>query len=151
MQATLNGLALQQSRLAAIRHGTHTIYDDTYNANPASFKAAIDVLAAAPQALVIAGAMGELGAEEAALHRDVAAYAAESGISTFWSVGDGLAQAYGDGFPGTRHFADTAAAGAALAAYLADAPATVVLVKGSRSARMERVLAAAGIASGGGH
>ena len=151
MQATLNGLALQQSRLAAIRIGTHTIYDDTYNANPASFKAAIDVLAAAPQALVIAGAMGELGAEEAALHRDVAAYAAENGISAFWSVGDGLAQAYDDGFPGTRHFADTAAAGAALAAYLSDAPATVVLVKGSRSARMERVLAAAGIASGGGH
>ena len=147
MQATLTGLALHQSRLAAIRVGAHTIYDDTYNANPASFKAAIDVLAAAPQSLIIAGAMGELGAEEVALHHDVATYAATRGISVFWSVGDGLAQEYG----ADRHFADTASAGAALAAYLADAPATVILVKGSRSARMEGVLAAAGLTAAAGH
>ena len=147
MQATLTGLALHQSRLAAIRVGAHTIYDDTYNANPASFKAAIDVLAAAPQSLIIAGAMGELGAEEVALHHDVATYAATRGISAFWSVGDGLAQEYG----ADRHFADTASAGAALAAYLADAPATVILVKGSRSARMEGVLAAAGLSAAAGH
>ena len=133
MQATLTGLALH--------------YDDTYNANPASFKAAIDVLAAAPQSLIIAGAMGELGAEEVALHHDVATYAVTRGISAFWSVGDGLAQEYG----ADRHFADTASAGAALAAYLADAPATVILVKGSRSARMEGVLAAAGLTAAAGH
>ena len=147
MQATLNGLALHQSRLAAIRVGAHTLYDDTYNANPASFKAALDVLADAPRALVIAGAMGELGAEEIALHHEVAAYAATRGIHEFWSVGDGLAQEYG----ADRHFPDTASAGAALAAYLADAPATVVLVKGSRSARMEGVLAAAGLTTTAGH
>ena len=147
MQATLTGLALHQSRLAAIRVGDHTIYDDTYNANPASFKAAIDVLAAAPQSLIIAGAMGELGAEEVALHHDVATYAATRGISAFWSVGDGLAQEYG----ADRHFPDTASAGAALAAYLADAPATVILVKGSRSACMEGVLAAAGLTTTAGH
>ena len=144
----MNALAAcTAARLAAIRVGAHTIYDDTYNANPASFKAAIDVLAAAPQSLVIAGAMGELGAEEVALHHDVATYAATRGISAFWSVGDGLAQEYG----ADRHFADTASAGAALAAYLADAPATVVLVKGSRSARMEGVLAAAGLTAAAGH
>ena len=147
MQAALTGLALHQSRLAAIRVGDHTLYDDTYNANPASFKAAIDVLAAAPQSLIIAGAMGELGAEEVALHHDVATYAVTRGISAFWSVGDGLAQEYG----ADRHFPDTASAGAALAAYLADAPATVVLVKGSRSARMEGVLAAAGLTAAAGH
>ena len=147
MQATLNGLALHQSRLAAIRVGAHTLYDDTYNANPASFKAALDVLADAPRALVIAGAMGEWGAEEIALHHEVAAYAATRGIHEFWSVGDGLAQEYG----ADRHFPDTASAGAALAAYLADAPATVVLVKGSRSARMEGVLAAAGLTTTAGH
>ena len=147
MQATLNGLVLHQSRLAAIRVGDHTIYDDTYNANPASFKAAIDILAAAPHALVIAGAMGELGAEAVALHREVATYAATRGIREFWSVGDGLAQEYG----ADRHFADTASAGVALTAYLADAPATVVLVKGSRSARMEGVLAAAGLTTSAGH
>ncbi len=151
MQATLNGLALHQSRLAAIRVGAHTIYDDTYNANPASFKAAIDVLAAAPRALIIAGAMGELGAEEAALHRDVAAYAAACGIDNFWAVGTGLAEQYLAAFPAARPFLNTAAAGQALAAHLADAPATVVLVKGSRSARMEGVLAAAGITAPDGH
>ena len=107
----------------------------------------LDLPAAAPQSLIIAGAMGELGAEEVALHHDVATYAATRGISAFWSVGDGLAQEYG----ADRHFADTASAGAALAAYLADAPATVILVKGSRSARMEGVLAAAGLTAAAGH
>ena len=54
-------------------------------------------------------------------------------------------------FPAARPFLNTAAAGQALAAHLADAPATVVLVKGSRSARMEGVLAAAGITAPDGH
>ena len=166
IQAALHGLVLHQSRLAAYRVGPHTIYDDTYNANPASFKAGIDVIASAPHSLVIAGAMGELGERAAALHREVAAYAAEKAIGAFWAVGDGLAREYpatytaarqGDGDWGdddaisddsnARHYPDTAAAGLALKQLLANpaTPPTTVLVKGSRAAKMEGVLDAAAI------
>ncbi|MDO4642551.1 MAG: UDP-N-acetylmuramoyl-tripeptide--D-alanyl-D-alanine ligase [Cardiobacteriaceae bacterium] len=145
MQQTLGGLALYQSRLTAHHVGVHTVYDDTYNANPASFKAAIDVIAMAPRSVVIAGAMGELGEAADDLHHEVAAYAAEKDIDGFWVVGDGSAQSYLSAFPSARHFADVTTAGAALSQLLQDSTPTTVLVKGSRSAGMEGVLAAAGL------
>ena len=167
IQTALNGLVLHQSRLTAYRVGPHTVYDDTYNANPASFKAAIDVIAGAPHSLVIAGAMGELGERAAAMHREVAAYAAEKAIGGFWAVGGGLANEYpaiytaagqaggwddGDGggsgdAPAARNYPNTQTAGKALAALLADpaTPPTTILVKGSRAAKMEGVLDAAAI------
>ena len=167
IQTALNGLALHQSRMTAYRVGAHTVYDDTYNANPASFKAAIDVIAGAPHSLVIAGAMGELGERAAAMHREVAAYAAEKAIGGFWAVGGGLANEYpaiytaagqaggwddGDGggsgdAPAARNYPNTQTAGKALAALLADpaTPPTTILVKGSRAAKMEGVLDAAAI------
>lgn len=137
MLAALNGLDLQQSRLSAFRVGKHLIYDDTYNANPASFQAGIEVIAQADNPLVIAGAMGELGVDSAALHQAVVAFAKAKGIARFWSLN---APAYGG-----ENFTDLQALAEALQALLAqDAPLTV-LVKGSRSAQMERLFAAAGL------
>lgn len=135
MLKALNGLQLQQSRLSAFHYGQHLIYDDTYNANPASFYAGIDVIAQAPNALVIAGAMAELGEESERLHRSVAQYAQAKGIARFWSLN---APAYG-----AENFSSLDALASAFKQLLATETAMTVLVKGSRSAQMERLFVAA--------
>ena len=116
------------------------VVDDTYNANPDSMRAAIDVLAAqpAPRVLVI-GDMGEVGDEGPAFHREVGAYARERGIDALFALGDAsrdACTAYGDT---ARHFGDVGALVTALLAAGYGAQATV-LVKGSRYMKMERVV-----------
>ncbi|MBN3789665.1 UDP-N-acetylmuramoyl-tripeptide--D-alanyl-D-alanine ligase [Burkholderia sp. Ac-20353] len=117
-----------------------TVVDDTYNANPDSMRAAIDVLAAqpAPRVLVI-GDMGEVGDEGPAFHREVGAYARERGIDALFALGDASRDACVAYGAAARHFGDVAALVAALldAGYGAGA---TVLVKGSRYMKMERVV-----------
>jgi UDP-N-acetylmuramoyl-tripeptide--D-alanyl-D-alanine ligase len=116
-----------------------TLVDDTYNANPDSVRAAIDVLAAlaAPRWLVL-GDMGEVGDQGPAFHREVGAYAKERGIEFLWAAGAESANTAAP-FAGARAFADVDA----LIAALGEAPAAAsALVKGSRFMRMERVVAA---------
>ncbi len=139
--AALDGLVANRSRLTAIEFGTHLIYDDTYNANPASFRAAIDVIATAENSLVIAGKMSELGEESAALHREVGAYARRRGITRFWMLNT---PHYGAGFPQARHFERFQTLVETFARLLETKTPQTVLIKGSRSARMERVVAALG-------
>jgi UDP-N-acetylmuramoyl-tripeptide--D-alanyl-D-alanine ligase len=118
-----------------------TLVDDSYNANPDSVRAAIDLLAGlqAPRWLLL-GDMGEVGARGPEFHAEVGAYARERGIEHVWLAGEltrHAAQAYG---AGARHFDAVEALVAALAA---DAPACgAVLVKGSRFMKMERVVQA---------
>ena len=118
-----------------------TVIDDCYNANPGSVRAAIDLLAScAGRRTLILGAMRELGANSAALHRQVGAYARERGLDAFWGVGPELRGAVAAFGRGGRFFADReAAASAAAGAFGRD---NTVLVKGSRSAGMERLLRA---------
>ena len=117
-----------------------TLIDDTYNANPDSVRAAIDVLAAlpAPRWLVL-GDMGEVGDQGPAFHREVGAYARERGIESLWAAGAESANTVAP-FAGARAFADVEALLAA--ARPTRRPAASVLVKGSRFMRMERVVAA---------
>ncbi len=116
-----------------------TLVDDSYNANPDSVRAAIDVLAAmpAPRWLVL-GDMGEVGDRGPEFHAEVGAYARERGIEHLWCAGAlcaDAAKAYG---ARARHFADAPA----VAAALGEAPACAsMLVKGSRFMAMERVFA----------
>ncbi|MBO4121715.1 UDP-N-acetylmuramoyl-tripeptide--D-alanyl-D-alanine ligase [Cupriavidus gilardii] len=132
---------LQVKRAAA---GT-VVIDDTYNANPDSMRAAIDVLAGfAPPRVLVIGDMGEVGDQGPAFHAEIGAYARARGIDTLWATGEAsphAVQAFGEG---ARHFADAGALAATLAA---DADGTVarasaVLVKGSRFMRMERMVEA---------
>ncbi|MDN4575468.1 UDP-N-acetylmuramoyl-tripeptide--D-alanyl-D-alanine ligase [Pandoraea cepalis] len=119
-----------------------TLIDDTYNANPDSVRAAIDVLAQtpAPRVLVL-GDMGEVGDNGPAFHREVGEYAAQRGIDRLLAMGEQTAAsvaAFGDGGEHFSDVTDVAPLVAELNATLS-APATI-LVKGSRFMRMERVL-----------
>jgi UDP-N-acetylmuramoyl-tripeptide--D-alanyl-D-alanine ligase len=116
-----------------------TVIDDCYNANPGSVRAAIDMLAGCEGRRTLAlGVMLELGPDSEALHRQVGEYAAAAGIDRFWGVGSEL-QCAVDGFGrGGRWFADCETAIKALGGQFETGD--VVLVKGSRGARMERLL-----------
>ncbi|MCC6302422.1 MAG: UDP-N-acetylmuramoyl-tripeptide--D-alanyl-D-alanine ligase [Gammaproteobacteria bacterium] len=125
-------------------HGARVI-DDTYNANPGSVKAALEVLAvggADGEKILVLGDMGELGNAGQALHEQVGRQARAIGVSRVYAVGE-LARTVAGAFgKGAVHYPDQDALIAALRADLAGlAPAPVtVLVKGSRSMRMECVV-----------
>jgi UDP-N-acetylmuramoyl-tripeptide--D-alanyl-D-alanine ligase len=115
------------------------VIDDTYNANPDSVRAAIDVLAqaAAPRVLVL-GDMGEVGNEGQKFHEEVGSYAATRGIEHFLTLGE-LAQHASRAFgAGARHCNDIQDLNQAVTAILESN--TTVLVKGSRFMKMERVV-----------
>ena len=135
----------------AWRGRTITLIDDSYNANPDSVRAAIDVLAALPgPRWLVLGDMGEVGDDGPAFHAEVGAHAAASGIELFWSAGilaAHAAQAATSAGAGTavRHEADAAALVAAMrsgAGRAALGAVRSVLVKGSRFMKMEQVVAA---------
>ena len=120
--------------------GAHVI-DDSYNANPDSVLAAIDVLAArrAPRVLVL-GDMGEVGDAGPAFHREIGAHARQVGIERLCTVGSlarDAAVAFG---PNAAHYESVDALARAVASTVV--AGTSVLVKGSRFMRMERVVAA---------
>ena len=117
-----------------------TVVDDSYNANPDSVRAAIEVLAGlpAPRWLVL-GDMGEVGDQGAAFHQEVGAFAHAVGIESLWTAGPLCAHAASAYGAAARHFETVDA----LLSALPDAPAAAsVLVKGSRFMKMERVVAA---------
>jgi UDP-N-acetylmuramoyl-tripeptide--D-alanyl-D-alanine ligase len=139
-------------RLATLRTESGvTVIDDTYNANPDSVRAAIDVLADAPQPRWLAlGDMGEVGESGPQFHREVGAYARAAGIDLLFTAGTATEESDAAFGEGARHFASVDALAAHLAAS-ACAGATI-LVKGSRVMRMERVVAAlTGNADAGAH
>ena len=119
------------------RNGARVI-DDTYNANPDSMRAALDVLHQYPSRWFVMGDMGELGADAEAMHINVGLYARQQGVQHFYALGE-HAQAAADAFgAGALHFSSVDALVAAL--QQATGANDVVLVKGSRFMRMERVV-----------
>ena len=125
-----------------------TLIDDTYNANPDSVVAAIQVLAELPgPRLLVLGDMGEVGEQGLAFHLEVLRLAQASGIEAVHCAGDWMQQAVtalnAAGEPAPMHWTDVPALAAHVAAVVASpqAPAVrSVLVKGSRFMRMERVV-----------
>ena len=131
-----------RSRALRVEHGgrTLTLVDDSYNANPDSVRAAIDVLATLPAPrLLVLGDMGEVGDQGAQFHAEAGELAHGLGIDALFTLGD-LSLAAARSFGAGRHFADIAALQAAV---LAELPRVgSVLVKGSRFMKMERVVEA---------
>ncbi len=123
--------------LRAGRQG-YRVIDDSYNANPDSVSAAIAVLAQAPgERWLVLGDLAELGAGSRALHRALGEQARDAGIEHLYTVGEMSAEAAAGFGEGGAAFTDQAALIATLRHELpGDA---TVLVKGSRSAAMERV------------
>lgn len=120
------------------RRGTR-VFDDSYNANPGSLKAALEFLASCPgEPWLVLGDMAELGPEAAGYHHQAGVLARHLGIQRLYATGD-LARASVDGFgPGGRYFATVDTLVESLGGDLH--PRVTVLVKGSRSMRMERVV-----------
>jgi UDP-N-acetylmuramoyl-tripeptide--D-alanyl-D-alanine ligase len=126
------------------------VLDDTYNANPDSVIAAIEVLArAAGSKFLVLGDMAEVGAHGAAFHAEIGRRARASNIDRLYLIGDlctHAAAAFGEG---AQHYGDIDALLAALEPCLA--AGVTVLVKGSRLMRMERVVQVLTGALSGGH
>jgi len=115
-----------------------TVIDDSYNANPDSVRAAIDVLAqyASPRILVL-GDMGEVGTQGPEFHEEIGAYAQTRGIDTVLVTGQ-LARHMAA--TGARHYEQFDELLAALDQQLGSKSDATVLVKGSRFMKMERVV-----------
>jgi len=118
------------------------LIDDSYNANPDSLAAAVDVLTALPiddrgRYLLVLGDFGELGADSIEVHREMGVAARASGANALYAVG-ALSRHATEGFgTGARHFPDQQSL---IDALLVDiCPADLILVKGSRRAAMDLV------------
>jgi UDP-N-acetylmuramoyl-tripeptide--D-alanyl-D-alanine ligase len=118
-----------------------TLIDDSYNANPGSMKAAINVLSEASEnSIFVMGDMGELGDSADEQHREIGVYAKSKGIRHLLTIGinsENTAKAYGES---AQHFESIDSLIEHLQELTMSQP--VVLVKGSRSSRMERVIQA---------
>ncbi|AVO49854.1 UDP-N-acetylmuramoylalanyl-D-glutamyl-2, 6-diaminopimelate--D-alanyl-D-alanine ligase [Melaminivora suipulveris] len=118
-----------------------TVVDDSYNANPDSVRAAIDVLAELPAPrLLVLGDMGEVGEQGAQFHAEAGAHARDAGIEQVYALGDLSAHAARACGARARHFDDMAALTAAVRKALPGVGS--VLVKGSRFMKMEQVVQA---------
>lgn len=121
--------------------GGHRVIDDAYNANPASLQAGVDYLASLEGEHWLAlGAMGELGGDAARLHGRAGQQARDAGVDRLFTVGDAAKSAAESFGRGAMHFDDQDALVRALRDNLHGD--VVCLVKGSRSAAMERVVQA---------
>lgn len=119
--------------------GGFQLIDDTYNANPDSVRAAIDVLAQLTgKKVLVLGDMGEVGQNGPAMHAEVGAYARERGIDALLAFGPASAHA-AEAFGANARIFDSMDK---LNPYLFTLIPANILVKGSRSTRMERVVRA---------
>ena len=146
------------AKAAALRPAAHrgevvrltngvTVIDDSYNANPTATRRAIDVLAAsaASRRIAVIGEMLELGASAETLHAEVGRAAAQARLDLLIAVGGSPAHALADaavaaGMPAAavRHFATSDEAADAAAALVTTGD--LVLVKGSRGIKTDRVV-----------
>ena len=162
LAATAAGLAMGEP-LAVIREGLEAmrpvpgrlcmraldrgsvILDDTYNANPGSLRAALDVLAGrGGECWLALGDMAELGVDERDLHAQAGRLARERGVARLYGLGPLAAEAVRAFGPGGRHHPSHDALVAELRADLRARSPITVLVKGSRSMGMESVVQALG-------
>ncbi len=145
---SLNAIAEGLSKFNGVKGRLHhkrgingaTLIDDTYNANPASMKAAIDVLASKNgQKILVLGDMGELGDSAPILHAEIGEYAKQKGIDALYTLGN-LSMEMSRAFSATpQHFSDANTLAEVIKKSMNEN--THVLIKGSRFMKMEQVVA----------
>lgn len=142
VQAGLNAFLPYKGRLQKkVAASGAVVIDDTYNANPDSVRAAIDVLAGCGgDRVLVLGRMGEVGDDGPKYHEEVGAYARERGVQALLAFGEETAPTVAGFGQGAERFAQIETLNAA--ALARSRPGVTFLVKGSRSTRMERVVAA---------
>ena len=147
--------ALEQVQATPMRQVSHTLedgtllIDDTYNANPDSMRAALEVLSRLDKSrlhIAVLGDMGELGPEEEMLHREVGACVGQTGVDVLITIGS-LASCYAEGalsagmdescIISCPNFEEAIEA---LVSYKDQAP--IILVKASRFMCLERIVEA---------
>ena len=117
------------------------LIDDSYNANPSSLSAGLEVLAGFPgERWLVLGDMNELGGQSRDAHVSAGREARERGVTRLFAVGSFTPESVGAFGPGGEWFADAGALSSHLRTLLS--PGVTVLVKGSRSNRLERVVEA---------
>lgn len=117
------------------------LIDDSYNANPSSMRAGIEVLTGLPgRAWLVMGDMGELGGEARSSHTEIGGFAREHGVERLFATGPLSMLAVESFGQGASWYPDTESLAHAVGDQLAGD--VVLLVKGSRSNRLERVVAA---------
>jgi UDP-N-acetylmuramoyl-tripeptide--D-alanyl-D-alanine ligase len=119
------------------------LLDDTYNANPDSVRAGIDVLAATiGKKVLVLGDMGEIGEMTGQFHDEVGGYAKSQGVDRLFAFGESsLLAAHNFGAGGVHYKKIEELITAVIAELSSDTAAgTTVLVKGSRFMQMERVV-----------
>ncbi|MEA2373986.1 MAG: UDP-N-acetylmuramoyl-tripeptide--D-alanyl-D-alanine ligase [Thermoleophilaceae bacterium] len=123
--------------------GGVTVVNDCYNANPMSMRAALEHLAQSPaeRRIAVLGTMAELGRDGERFHREVGRRADELGLDVLVTVGQG-ALPFATEFEGEKHAVASPEEARAILEELA-LPGDRVLIKGSRSAGLERVVGAA--------
>jgi UDP-N-acetylmuramoyl-tripeptide--D-alanyl-D-alanine ligase len=141
------GLAAMQPVAGRLQPGRTAqgarLIDDSYNANPSSMRAGIDVLVAMPgRPWMVMGDMGELGEHARDSHIQIGRYARERGVQRLFATGPLSTLAVEVFGAGAEWFADTESLSRAVSAALT--PDVTLLVKGSRSNRLERVVASLG-------
>jgi UDP-N-acetylmuramoyl-tripeptide--D-alanyl-D-alanine ligase len=140
IKAGLKNFKGDPGRLEVIDSGQDfVLINDTYNASPGSVKAAIDILMNVNgDSILVLGDMAELGDESESMHAEIGRYALEKNVNRLFAIGEKTKQAVESFGAGALHFSSFDALVLALIKIIsAD---TTVLVKGSRSARMEVVI-----------
>lgn len=128
-----------KGRLQTYSIGTLTVIDDTYNANPLSMRASSDILAAQDgYKIMVIGEMGELGNDALQLHADLGRDL-QGKADVFLCLGDNMT-AFADNNDRATHFSDLETLNNTLLGLVKQQPSATILVKGSRSMQMERVV-----------
>ena len=123
------------------RHQTASgtvVIDDTYNANPDSVRAAIDVLRDCVNPVLVLGDMGEVGNNGPEFHHEIGLYASQAGVQHLFLLGDAVKDTASGFGPAARHFTSVEALNSVLKNMTSGQ--STVLVKGSRFMKMERVV-----------